>query len=139
MALAEGEVGTGTGTIEYSGVSSCLTVTCLLDDGTTVGGHLSLLRVSGKLDSTEVLPKMKELIGSKPVTGVAIVGKLDTWNPAYFDKPLFKDDGERNYESDLERDSVLGAVAEKLGLDTYNITVEDRTGSFTITPPAPTS
>lgn len=44
MGLAEGVVGTGAPGegIDYDEVSSCLTVTCLLADGTTVGGHLSL-------------------------------------------------------------------------------------------------
>src|SRR5580704_15847843 len=115
MGLGEGEVGTGAGSIDYDGVTSCLTVTCLLADGSTVGGHLSLQRASGKLDSTEVLPAMRSLIGGKAITSVVIAGQTYRWNPAFLNLPLMTDAGDSNYTVVPERDSMWSAVGDALG------------------------
>jgi hypothetical protein len=140
MALAEGEVGTGSGSIEYSGVTSCLTVTCLLEDGSTVGGHLSLQRVAGKLDSTEVLPQMASQIGGKKIVSVVLAGQLDRWNPAFLTKPLYADDGTNNYGDAVPgRDSMWSGVQAALGFgyDDVQFDTQDKNDSFTITPQRP--
>jgi hypothetical protein len=139
MPLSEGQIGSGqSGSgIDYSGVTSCLTVTCLLDDGSYVGGHLSLLKV--EKDSTEVLPAMKDLIGARKVTKVVVAGQLDTWNPAYFTKPLYDEEMKSNYLGEapdtgqLHSADTSYAIANALGTDAP-VTTESREGSFTITP-----
>jgi hypothetical protein len=139
MPLSEGQVGTGqSGSgIEYSGVTSCLTVTCLLDDGSYVGGHLSLQQV--EKDSTEVLPAMKDLIAGRKVTKVVVAGQLDTWNPAYFNRPLYNANMESNYLTEapttgqLNSADTSSAIANALGTDAP-MTTETREGRFTITP-----
>jgi hypothetical protein len=81
MLLSEGQVWTGQsgGGTDYSGVASCLTVTCLPDDGSYVGGHLRLLKV--EKDSTGVLLAMQDLIGGRKVSKVVVAGQLDTVEP----------------------------------------------------------
>jgi hypothetical protein len=134
MALGEGEVGTGTGSIDYASVTSCLAITCLLEDGTTVGGHLSLFKASGALASNEVLPAMKELIGGRTVKKIVIAGELDTWNPAYFDLPLFDDQGQPNYQGEQQAYDVSGSVGSRLGALDALTELVPRNGTFTITP-----
>jgi len=137
MGLGEGEVGKGDAGagIEYASVTSCLTVTCLLDDGSYVGGHLSLMKVG--LDSTQVLPAMKDLIGNHQVTKIAIAGQLDTWNPAYFSKTLYNSDMGSNYldqapdTGQLASADTSSAVASALG-SSAPTTTESKEGSFTI-------
>ena len=136
MALEEGEEGTGNGSIDYGGVTSCMTVTCLLADGSTVGGHLSLQRHPGKHDSTEVLPAMQTLIGGKKITSVVLAGQMDLWNPAYLQLPAMKDNGEGNYQPPLAGDSMWSAIFDFFRLDLDDVKTEQQTinGSFTITP-----
>jgi hypothetical protein len=139
MPLSEGQIGTGqSGSgVEYTGVTSCLTVTCLLDDGSYVGGHLSLQKV--EKDSTEVLPAMKDLIGGRKVSKVIVAGQLETWNPAYFTKPLYNNNMESNYLSEapdtgqLQSADTSSAITNALGTDAP-VSTETREGSFTITP-----
>ena len=97
MAVEEGQVDTGAAGegISYSGVTSCLTVTCLIEDGGYVGGHLSLIKKN--INSAEVLPAMKQLIAGRGVAKVHLQGQLDMWNPQYFVIPLTSDTGESNY------------------------------------------
>jgi len=139
MALAEGEEGTGTGSIDYAEVTSCMTVTCLLEDGSAVGGHLSLQRKAGKHDSTEVLPAMQTLIGGKKVTSVVLAGQMDLWNPAYLQKPAISDAGENNHDPALSGDSMWSAIFDAFSLDLDEVKTEQKTlnGSFTITPTPP--
>jgi hypothetical protein len=133
MALDEGDVGEGTGSIEYGGVSSCLTVTCLLEDGTTVGGHLSLMKKTR--DSSEVLPAMKDLIKGRKVTKIHLAGVLDCWNPRYLTTPLFNSSGDSNYASEggqLASEDMSDAVKSGLGADGAVVTSEEKEGAFTI-------
>lgn len=136
MALGEGEVGTGGAEgIEYAAVTSCLTVTCLLDDGTHVGGHLSLMRAAGALASDEVLPAMCSLIPTdRTTTAVHLAGMLDTWNSAYLTTPLFGDNGEVDpvyIGAYLARDDLTGPVCATLGASVA-ASAEQRDGAFTI-------
>jgi len=105
MPLAEGEIGefAGAGGVEYTGVSSCLTVTCKIagPPDTYVGGHLSLQVPSGKLDSSKVLPEMRRLIGGRTIEKVHLAGVLDQWSSKYFEVPLFTGAGaaaKQNYD-----------------------------------------
>jgi hypothetical protein len=139
MPLGEGEVGSGHGSIDYAAVTSCLTVTCLLDDGSCVGGHLSLMRKAGALDSTEVLPAMVSLIPQdRTVLLIHLAGELATWNPGYFTTPLMDDAGESNYKDQpngqLPEGDCSADVAAAFGVDASVVSSEDQTGAFTITP-----
>jgi len=91
MALAEGEVGEFKGGVEYTAVTTCLTVTCKLAGvgDHYVGGHLSLQAPADKLDSSQVLPEMKKLIKGRETSTLHLAGKLDRWSEKYLEKPLF--------------------------------------------------
>jgi hypothetical protein len=131
MGLAEGQIGVGAvgEGITYDGVSSCLTVTCLLEDGTYVGGHLSLQKQGSGLDSTEVLPAMKQLIGCQKPMKVTISGVLDQWSPAFFDLPFISASGDFNYGEDVSVGDTSYAVLS--ALDASGATVEQNTATGT--------
>jgi hypothetical protein len=138
MPLGEGEVGTGQTGIAYTTVTSCLTVTCLMDDGSYVGGHLSLTPTGGGRVSTEVLPAMVQEFQGKKVAAVKLVGQKDLWNPLFLDetpevvgaaggKGVITDKG-AIVPGDMEQ-----AIRTKLGLDaSVNVTQETQNGDFTI-------
>jgi hypothetical protein len=148
MPLAEGETGEfmNVGGVEYTGVSSCLTVTCKIAGvpDTYVGGHLSLQVPAGKLDSSQVLPDMRRLINGRQIERVHLAGVLDQWSDEYFSKPLFTGAGAgsvQNYDPlpQVSAANTLAwvAVGNLVGLDYAGampkISTETRTGAFTIT------
>ncbi len=126
MSLAEGEVDEATGGIEFAGVDSCLCITVLLEDGTTVvGGHASLQTVRGKLPSNEILGKMKEKVGGRKMISVVLAGDVGGWDDAYLtDKPYLDakpetegaEEPSPNYTSGASG-SVWSSVCEKLDID----------------------
>jgi hypothetical protein len=139
MSVDEGEVGQGAAGegIDYGAVTSCMTVTLVLDDGSYVGGHLSLLIPQGALDSTSVLPAMANLVGGRQVTWVHLAGQSDTWNTAYLDDPLFQGTGEGStqnpaYPNQLASNDLSGTICGYFGVDTSICSQEDREGAFTI-------
>ncbi|MEU9130552.1 hypothetical protein AB0D08_21045 [Kitasatospora sp. NPDC048540] len=92
--LAEGEVGEfGISGVPYAAVTTCLTVTCLLDDGNHVGGHLSLQRSGTALASDEVLPAMKGIVGSRRIVRMHLAGVLDSWSSDFLDVPYMDAQG----------------------------------------------
>jgi hypothetical protein len=136
MALAEGEVGTGEGSIEYSAVTSCLTITCLLDDAakTHVGGHASLMRKGDHYGSTEILDRMSEKIpGERTVIKILIAGALGSWHPDFLtDTPYIDDLGNKNYDP-VQIGPCDSEVASHFGVDSGVVTSENKEGGFTIT------
>jgi hypothetical protein len=138
MPLGEGEVGTGQTGITYSTVTSCLTVTCRMDDGTYVGGHLSLTPTGGGQVSTEVLPAMVQEFQGRKVTAVKLVGQEDLWNPLFLDETpetvgAAGGKGVMTAAGEIIPGDMEQAIRAKLGLDaTVNVTQETRNGDFTI-------
>ena len=147
MPLAEGETGefVNAGGVEYTGVSSCLTVTCKLAGlpETYIGGHLSLQVPTGKLDSSKVLPEMRRLINGRKIEQVHLAGVLNQWSDKYFERPLFTGTGAtavQNYNPlpEVTEASALkwAAVGCLLGYDADadlpKTSSETRTGAFKI-------
>jgi hypothetical protein len=133
MALAEGDVGeSDNGKIEYSGVSSCVTVTCLLADGHAVGGHLSLMKVNKA--SNEVLPAMKDKVSGREIKKIHIAGDLNSWSPSYLKTPLFDGDKMAAYYAENGQPGAFDLdddVKEELGAG-CSVSSENKTGGFTI-------
>ncbi len=143
MSVDEGEVGeAGEEGIEYGAVTSCLTVTCLMDDGSHIGGHLSLVIPPGRLDSSLVLTSMRSMFGARSPIMVHIAGQLDLWNSRYLREPLMTGEGEAAtlntaaYTGQLAADDVTGEIRSQLGAAAITPTTETRNGSFTIKLPA---
>jgi hypothetical protein len=133
MGLAEGEVGKGADGIEYDGVDSCLTVTVELEDGSYVGGHLSLYKAGSGLDSTQVLGAMKDLIAGAKATGVKLAGQLSTWNPIFLDHTIESGEAGGAFKGDfIDEKDMKDAVLDKLGLSGTSVSSEDKTGSFKV-------
>ncbi len=137
MAVGEGEVDTSVkdAGVEYSGVDTCFTVTCLLEDGSYVGGHIALMVPGGKLDSSQVLGDMKGRFGGQKVTKVHIAGALENWNPAYLRDPFFIGDdfNTAKYPEPPSQGDVTDEVRSQLGLDGGTaFTTEQKKGPFTV-------
>lgn len=134
MALEEGQVGRADGEIEYSAVTSCLTITCLLDDAarTHVGGHASLMRKGNNYGSTEILGRMSDLIPGGSVLKVHIAGALGSWHPDYLlDTPYIDDEGNKNYDQ-VQIGPCESDVAAHFGVNVGVVTSENKEGGFTI-------
>lgn len=79
VKCSEGEVKTAAKDeeVDFGGVTSCMTITCILEDGTKVSAHEGLeKRVSGGAYSA-----LKSAIGSKKVAKVLAAGGGDYWSP----------------------------------------------------------
>jgi hypothetical protein len=135
MGLAEGQVGTGEGSIEFDGISSCLSITCLLDDDehTHVGGHASLMRKDDALRSTEIMAAMSAQIPSdRKVLKVHLAGVLGSWHPDYLTaKPLYGDDKEQNYDS-VQIGDCDSVVAAHFGVSTDVVTSKSEEGNVKV-------
>jgi hypothetical protein len=146
MPLAEGQEGEfGAGGVPYTAVTSCVTVTCKLDvtPAAYVGGHLSLSVPPGRLDSSQVLPAMKQRIAGRTIAKIHVAGRLDAWNDAYLTKPLFTGAGANavsNYDTELPNTAegalasvILGQLIDWDGDSPLpSPTHETREGAFTI-------
>jgi hypothetical protein len=145
MSVDEGQVDeAGPEGIEYGAVTSCMTVTCLLDDGNHVGGHLSLTIPDGRYDSASVLPAMWGLIGSRAVVLVHLAGNSDMWSPSYLTEPQWKGSGETAdlnpfYTEQPPVEDLGPTIFQYFGVDPSVCTQEYREGAFTITLTAPVS
>lgn len=64
-------------TINFGAVTSCMTITCLLDDGSKVAAHL--VQFGGSPDKT--LMALKAAVQGKTVTKVVAMGDGDSWGP----------------------------------------------------------
>lgn len=120
------EVAAG-GVITYPSVTSCLTVTVRLRDGGLLGAHASLFQVPGELRSDEILPALRQLLGTRPVTAVEVRGAVGAWHPGYFTKAIESyGEGEQVPVPDgPDPDGLARAVAQGLGLSAGVVTVED--------------
>ena len=143
MSVDEGQVDeAGPEGIEYGAVTSCMTVTGLLDDGRHVGGHLSLTIPDGRYDSASVLPAMWGLVGGRTVVRVHLAGNGDMWSPSYLTEPQWVGSGEsavpNPYYTDQPPLEDLGpTIFQYFNVDPSVCTQEYREGAFTITLAAP--
>ena len=62
------------GTLEYSNLTSCMTVTCICSDGTIAGGHAVL----NPYAFAYIISQVGKLVKGKRVKHICIVG-VDTW------------------------------------------------------------
>ncbi|MET9821666.1 MULTISPECIES: hypothetical protein [Streptomyces] len=123
QTVAEGEVksvGPG-GTITYPSVTSCLTITVYLRDGSKVGGHASLLQMSGGMYSDQILPAIRSQVGEGRVEKIDVSGAVSAWNPAYLRTAIEKSDPVPPQKNDPEgiRDvvsSILGRQKKKVSV-----------------------
>jgi len=111
----------------YPSVTSCLTITCLLEDAerTHLGGHASLQQKEGKLPSTKILPEMVALKpADKAVVAIRLAGALSAWNSSYLTSQVaIETDGTRNQPTgDAD---CKGAVAAAFGVSTDIVTTRD--------------
>ncbi|MFI1577580.1 hypothetical protein [Embleya sp. NPDC020630] len=126
LLITEGAAsGTPAGTeIDYGHVDSCLTVTCHLDAGRMVGGHLALYASTEnvaaseplQLDSNLVLPRMLVLIGKSAVQRLDVIG-AQGWGTELLDKSGCSDflhQGKEWAESTL--DEMAKAIRSRLNL-----------------------
>lgn len=131
--LAEGQVGrTPRGsTVQYTPLSSCLTVTVKLQSGEEVGGHLSMHVDTnpGVYPSDQVLSEMRKLIGSDQIASVHIDGYGDTWSPSFLTLPAYAANGDSNY---AQRPEPVGgmnlmkqAICRELGYSGPNVTTNN--------------
>ncbi len=98
--LAEGEVGRSSSEkVEFTEVTSCLTVLVELEDGSTAGAHLSLMPAPGSLASPDVIPALVTEIGGTKIKSVTIGGYGDMWAPEYLQKSMMASNGDFNYTS----------------------------------------
>lgn len=63
------------GTLEYSNLTSCMTVTCICCDGTIAGGHAVLIPYA----FAYIISQVGELVKGKRVKHICIIG-VDTWS-----------------------------------------------------------
>ncbi|MEG4940718.1 hypothetical protein [Microcoleus sp. F4-D5] len=63
------------GTLEYSNLTSCMTVTCICSDGTIAGGHAVLIPYA----FAYIISQVGELVKGKRVKHICIIG-VDTWS-----------------------------------------------------------
>lgn len=61
----------------YPGISSCVSVTCVLSSGSLVGAHLTVGDSDDEIDM--ILTSMKLMKGASSVTAVYVVGALSFW------------------------------------------------------------
>ncbi|HET8845662.1 MAG TPA: hypothetical protein VFN35_29610 [Ktedonobacteraceae bacterium] len=80
--LAEGDTTPGptTGSIQYTGVTSCLTLTILYSDGTASGGHASLTPSPGQRTIEDVVDELQRQSREKTVARVVVAGEVKLWN-----------------------------------------------------------
>lgn len=81
-ALAEGDI-TPTptnGPIQYTGVTSCLTLTVLYSDGTASGAHASLIPTPGQRTIEGVVEELRRQSRGKTVAKVIVAGEVELWN-----------------------------------------------------------
>ncbi|MBB4893624.1 hypothetical protein FHS39_002655 [Streptomyces olivoverticillatus] len=130
VRITEGQVAeTGPGgTIVYPSVTSCLTITVRLRDGSKVGAHASLFQVPGELRSDEILAAVKRRMARRPVAAVEVRGAVGAWYPGYFTKAIESyGEGESvPYPQRPDPDGLARAVAAGLGLPkAVRVSVED--------------
>lgn len=61
----------------YPGVSSCMTITCVLSNGDLVGGHFTLFTTSVK--TTQMLQEMVNKTTGKSIRSIYLVGFVEAW------------------------------------------------------------
>jgi hypothetical protein len=79
VKISEGEVKTGSANakMDFGGVTTCMTITCILEDGTKVSAHEALLkRVPGT-----AFKALKDKIGGAKVKKVIASGGANYWTP----------------------------------------------------------
>lgn len=132
-ALSEGQVGRAPQgqTVQYTSLSSCLTVTVTLQNGEQVGGHLSLSvpTQAGAHPSDQVLNEMNRLIGNDQIASVHIEGYGDTWSPSFLTVPAFGVNGDSNYihrrPQEGGMDQMRQAICQQLGYRGQNVTTNN--------------
>ncbi|MFF4403499.1 hypothetical protein ACFY2W_21145 [Streptomyces sp. NPDC001262] len=129
VRITEGQVAeTGPGgTIVYPSVTSCLTVTVRLRDGSKVGAHASLFQVPGAYRSDAILAAVKQRVGARAVRAVEVRGAVGAWDPGYFTKAIEAyGDGEAvPYPTRPDPGGLARAVAAGLGVPRTAVTVQD--------------
>ncbi|MEU8777353.1 hypothetical protein [Streptomyces sp. NPDC048606] len=115
------------GVLTYPSVTSCLTVTVRLREGGLVGAHASLFRVPGELRSDEILARLGQLVGDRPVSEVRVMGAVGAWHPSYFVKAIeaYGDGEQPPYPAHPDPEGLADAVARGLGQPRDLVTVED--------------
>lgn len=128
MPLAEGQVGRfdGHGAVEFTPVTSCLTVVIELTDEHnqpySVAAHFSLGQVAGGYSSTELYEAIGEHISDGSTLHRCIIGGyVKDWAPEFLtDRPLIAADGTYTYSQgalmDLSRGTwpIAGALSTLL-------------------------
>jgi hypothetical protein len=132
--LSEGQVGRAPqgGAIQYTPLTSCLTVTVTLQNGEQVGGHLSMSVPSqpGAHQSDQILNEMRNLIGNDQIASVHIDGFGDTWSPSFLAMPAFAPNGDSNYAQQPPPQSGMNpmrqAICQQLGYNGQSVTTNNR-------------
>lgn len=89
--LAEGDITPAptNSTIEYTGVTSCLTFTVLYSDGTASGGHAGMMPQPGERSIDQVVADLKTQANGKTISKVVLAGEIGLWeqNIGHFGLP----------------------------------------------------
>lgn len=80
--LAEGDITQNptNSTIEYTGVTSCLTFTVLYSDGTASGGHAGFMPGNGQKTVDQVVADLKTQAQGKTIAKVVLAGEIGMWD-----------------------------------------------------------
>ncbi|MGK5628930.1 hypothetical protein [Streptomyces sp. URMC 123] len=120
------EVGPG-GALFYPSVTSCLTISVRLRNGGKVGAHASLFQVPGEYRSDQILPALRDRVGSRAVATVEVKGAVGAWHPDYFTTAIESHGpgDEVPFPAVPDPEGLARAVARGLGLPRGAVTVED--------------
>lgn len=100
MKLAENQVGrSSTEKVDFTEVTSCLTVLVELEDGSTAGAHLALQTPKDGMNAAQVLPELRRQIGDTKIKSVTIGGYGDLWAAEYLIMPPITSDDDHNWEA----------------------------------------
>lgn len=98
--------------IRYGAVTSCMTVTCYLDDGRKAGAHMVLVTGDGaQLASHQILSALRGRLDGK-VGKVELIGDFESWQTKYLKLPAF----EGGYDLPDDPRPLKDAILEELGL-----------------------
>ncbi|MER5974799.1 hypothetical protein ABT112_34775 [Streptomyces sp. NPDC002055] len=129
LRLTEGQVGEVRpgGTLLYPSVTSCLTVTVRLADGTKVGAHASLFQVPGEYRSDRILAAVKDRTGARAVRAVEVRGAVGAWEPSYFTRAIesYAEGEQVPLPAGPDPEGLARAVADGLAQPSAKVTVED--------------
>jgi hypothetical protein len=82
LSLAEGETTQAPtrADIQYTGVTSCLTLTLIYSEGTASGGHAALVPAEGQKTIDEIVAELKAQARGKTVTKLVVSGEIEIWD-----------------------------------------------------------